>query len=343
MRKLLNTLYVTNEDAYLSLKGETVIVEIGKTKAGQFPLLNFEEIVCFSNRGATPHLMGKCAEMGIGISFYSPFGKFLFRVINDENGNVLLRKKQYQISEDEKQSVPIVKNFIIGKIYNCKWVLDRTLRDHSLRVDVEKIKRAKDVLDDRIKQVMSANFIDEIRGLEGEAAQVYFDCFDDLILNQKDDFCFNGRNRRPPLDNVNAMLSFGYSLLANDCVNGLKSVGLDSFVGFLHKDRPGRKSLSLDMMEELRPLLVDRFIVTLINNRQIKGDDFIASESGAVEFTENGKKLFLTEWQNHKKEEIKHPYLKEKIQWGIVPYVQALLLARYIRGDLDGYPPFLWR
>ena len=214
MRKLLNTLYVTNEDAYLSLKGETVIVEIGKTKAGQFPLLNFEEIVCFSNRGATPQLMGKCAEMGIGISFYSPFGKFLFRVINDENGNVLLRKKQYQISEDEKQSVPIVKNFIIGKIYNCKWVLDRTLRDHSLRVDVEKIKRAKDVLDSRTKQVMSANSIDEIRGLEGEAAQVYFDCFDDLILNQKDNFCFNGRNRRPPLDNVNAMLSFGYSLLA---------------------------------------------------------------------------------------------------------------------------------
>ena len=343
MKKLLNTLFITNEEAYLTLKGETVIVEIGKTKAGQFPLINFDEIVCFSYKGASPQLMGKCAALGIGISFYSPYGKFLFRVINNENGNVLLRKKQYRISEDEKQSVPIVKNFIVGKIYNCKWVLDRTLRDHALRVEGDKIQRAKKILADRLKQTVAANTIDEIRGLEGEAAQVYFSCFDELILNQKDKFKFHGRNRRPPLDNVNAMLSFGYSLLTSECLNGLQSVGLDPYVGFLHQDRPGRKSLSLDLMEELRPLFVDRFVLTLINNRQIKDDDFVKTESGAVEFTENGRKVFLTEWQKHKKEDITHPYLKEKVQWGIVPYIQALLLARYVRGDLDGYPPFLWR
>jgi CRISPR-associated protein Cas1 len=343
MKKLLNTLYITNENAYLSLKGETVVVEIGETKIGQFPLLNFEEIVCFSYRGATPQLLGKCAMMGIGVSFYSPFGKFLFRVSNNENGNVLLRRKQYRIADDDKQCSSIVKNFIVGKIYNSRWVLDRTLRDHSLRVDGEKIRKAKSLLDKRIKQIMETDSVEVIRGLEGEAAQVYFDCFDELILNQKKDFRFQGRNRRPPEDNINAMLSFGYSLLSNECVNGLQSVGLDPFVGFLHKDRPGRKSLALDLMEELRPLLVDRFVLTLINNRQIKSEDFVRSESNSVEFTEKGRKLFLTEWQNHKKEEITHPYLKEIIQWGIVPYVQALLLARFIRDDIDGYPPFLWR
>lgn len=343
MRKLLNTLFVTNEEAYLSLKGETVVVEIGNTKAGQFPLINFEEIVCFSYKGASPQLMGKCAELGIGIAFYSPFGKFLFRVINNENGNVLLRKKQYRISNDEKDSSLIVKNFIFGKVYNCKWVLDRTLRDHELRVDTAKLKRAKLLLENRMKQVLETSSIDELRGLEGEAAQVYFDCYDELILNQKDDFCFCGRNRRPPMDNVNAMLSFGYSLLTNECVNGLQSVGLDPYVGFLHKDRPGRKSLALDLMEELRPILVDRFVLTLINNRQIQNDDFVTTESGGVLFTDKGRKIFLKEWQNHKKGAITHPYLKEKIQWGIVPYIQALLLARYVRDDLDGYPPFLWR
>lgn len=343
MRKILNTLFVTTEDAYLSLKGETVVVEIGNTKVGQFPLINFEEIVCFSYRGASPQLIGKCAELGIGIAFYSPFGKFLFRVINNENGNVLLRKKQYRISDEENDSVTIAKNFILGKIYNCKWVLDRTLRDHALRVDAEKIKKAKVLLENRMKQILLISSFDELRGLEGEAAQIYFGCYDELILNQKEEFYFFGRNRRPPTDNVNAMLSFGYSLLTNECVNGLQSVGLDPYVGFLHQDRPGRKSLALDLMEELRPILVDRFVLTLINNRQIHGEDFVKTESGAVIFSTEGHKVFLAEWQKHKKEEITHPFLKEKIQWGIIPYIQALLLARYLRGDLDGYPPFLWR
>ncbi len=343
MRKLLNTLFITNEKAYLSLKGETVVVEEGSNKLGRFPLINFEEIVCFSYRGASPQLIGKCSELGIGISFYTPFGRFLFRVVNNDNGNVLLRKKQYRVSDDERESVNYAKNFVIGKIYNCKWVLDRTLRDHELRVDGEKIRKVKLVLAERTKQIMLAMRLDEIRGLEGEAAQVYFSCFDEMILNQKDVFSFEGRNRRPPLDRVNAMLSFGYSLLTNECVNGLQSVGLDPYVGFMHQDRPGRKSMSLDLMEELRPVFVDRFIITLINNKQIKKEDFVLTESGAVEFTEDGRKLFLTEWQKHKKEEITHPFLKERIPWGLVPYVQALLLARYIRGDLDGYPPFLWR
>jgi CRISPR-associated protein Cas1 len=193
---------------------------------------------------------------------------------------------------------------------------------------------------DKIKEETD---LDSLRGLEGEAASIYFGVFDELILNQKEDFSFQGRNKRPPLDKMNAMLSFGYTLLANDCAGALEGVGLDSYVGFMHRDRPGRKSLSLDMMEELRPVLVDRFVITLVNNRQIKAEHFTTAESGAVEFTDAGKKKFITAWQEHKKETLTHPYLEEKINWGLVPHIQALLLARYLRGDLDGYPPFLWK
>lgn len=343
MRKLLNTLFITTENAYLSLEGETVCVEIDRKKAGQFPLHTLESIVCFTYNGATPAFMGACAKRGIYLSFYSPFGKFLCRVIGESQGNVLLRKQQYRISDDKAESCRIARNLILGKVFNCRWSIDRTLRDHALRVDEERCRNAIRYLTEAMEKIKQEENLDSLRGLEGECASVYFGIFDELILNQKKVFYFHGRNKRPPLDPVNAMLSFGYTLLANDCAGALEGVGLDSYVGFLHRDRPGRKSLSLDLMEEMRAVLVDRFVLTLINNRQIREEHFQTSESGAVEFTDAGRKKFITEWQEHKREQITHPYLLEKIRWGLVPHVQALLLARYLRGDMDGYPPFLWK
>lgn len=343
MRKLLNTLFITSENAYLSLEGETVCVEINRQKAGQFPLHTLENIVCFSYNGATPAFMGACAKRGIGLSFYSPFGKFLCRVVGESQGNVLLRKQQYRISDDKVASCQIARNMILGKVFNCRWSIDRTVRDHSLRVDEERCRKAIQYLTNAMEKIKAESQLDSLRGLEGECASVYFGIFDELILNQKDVFYFNGRNKRPPLDNVNAMLSFGYTLLVNDCANALEGVGLDSYVGFMHRDRPGRKSLALDLMEELRAVLVDRFVLTLVNNRQIRKEHFQIAENGAVEFTEDGRRKFITAWQERKKEQITHPYLQEKICWGLVPRVQALLLARYLRGDMDGYPPFLWK
>lgn len=343
MRKLLNTLFITSENAYLSLEGETVCVEINRQKAGQFLLHTLENIVCFSYNGATPAFMGACAKRGIGLSFYSPFGKFLCRVVGESQGNVLLRKQQYRISDDKVASCQIARNMILGKVFNCRWSIDRTVRDHSLRVDEERCRKAIQYLTNAMEKIKAESQLDSLRGLEGECASVYFGIFDELILNQKDVFYFNGRNKRPPLDNVNAMLSFGYTLLVNDCANTLEGVGLDSYVGFMHRDRPGRKSLALDLMEELRAVLVDRFVLTLVNNRQIRKEHFQIAENGAVEFTEDGRRKFITAWQERKKEQITHPYLQEKICWGLVPHVQALLLARYLRGDMDGYPPFLWK
>jgi CRISPR-associated protein Cas1 len=343
MRKLLNTLFITTENAFLSLEGETVCVDINQKKVGQFPLHTLESIICFTYSGATPAFMGACAKRGIHLTFFSPFGKFLCRVIGENQGNVLLRKQQYRTSDDKEKSCLIARNFILGKVFNCRWSIDRTLRDHALRVNEEKCQVAMRYLSDAMKKIKCTKDLDSLRGLEGECASVYFGVFDELILNQKDVFYFNGRNKRPPLDNVNAMLSFGYTLLANDCAGALEGVGLDSFVGFLHRDRPGRKSLALDLMEEMRVVMVDRFVLTLINNRQIKEEHFQRSESGAIEFTVEGRKKYITAWQERKREQITHPYLQEKICWGLLPHVQALLLARYLRSDLDGYPPFLWK
>ena len=343
MRKLLNTLFITSEKATLSLRGETVCVEIDKQKVGQFPLHTLESIICFSYHGATPAFMGACAEKNVNLSFFTPYGKFLCRVVGESSGNVLLRKQQYRMSDCLEESCKVARNFILGKVYNSRWSIDRTVRDHELRIDVEKCKNVIKYLNDAMAKIRDEGNLDSLRGIEGECASLYFSIFDDLILNQKEIFIFKGRTRRPPLDEVNAMLSFGYTLLTNDCAKALEGVGLDSYVGFMHRDRPGRKSLSLDLMEELRPILVDRFVLTLINNRQIKGQHFRTSESNAIQFTDEGKKIFLAAWQEHKREEIKHPYLNEKISWGLLPHVQALLLARYIRGDIEEYPPFLWK
>ncbi len=343
MRKFLNTLFITSENAYLSLSGETVCVEINKQKAGQFPLHTLESIICFSYHGATPAFMGACASKGINLAFYNPYGKFLCRVVGQSQGNVLLRKQQYRISDSEGESCLIARNMILGKVFNCRWSIDRTLRDHRLRVDAEKCQNVIRFLSNGMEKIKVEEKLNSLRGIEGECASLYFSIFDELILNQKESFYFHGRNKRPPQDYVNAMLSFGYSLLANDCASALEGVGLDSYVGFLHRDRPGRKSMALDLMEELRPVLVDRFVLTLINNRKIREEHFEVSESKSVEFTDAGKKIFLAAWQEHKKEQITHPYLKEKLCWGLVPHVQALLLARYLRDDMDVYPSFMWK
>lgn len=343
MRKLLNTLFVTSEEAYLALETENVAVYIGEEKKAQYPLLVLESIISFSYKGASPALMGACARKGIQLTFLTPRGRFLARVCGLEQGNVLLRKEQYRLSDKLEKSCHIARNFIFGKVYNQRWVLERTLRDHRMRVDAAKLESASQALAGLLPAIETQTDLDSLRGLEGEASARYFHVFDEMVLNQKADFLFDGRNRRPPTDNMNALLSFAYVLLSNDCASALESVGLDSYVGFMHRDRPGRTSLALDLMEELRAPMADRLCITLVNNRVLQDKHFERQESGAVFLGEDGRKLFLSAWQTKKKEEITHPYLKEKIAWGLVPYVQSLLLARCLRGDLDGYPPFLWK
>lgn len=257
--------------------------------------------------------------------------------------NVLLRKQQYESSQDNAISLEIAKNCIVGKVYNARWVLERAVRDHPLQVDVEKMKNASQQLKNSLIQIQSSESKEQLRGYEGEAASVYFGVFDELILQQKKEFFFHGRSKRPPMDNVNAMLSFTYTLLTNNIVSALECVGLDSCVGYLHTERPGRASLALDLIEELRPVLADRFVLSLINKKIVTGKNFTKKENGAVLMDDEIRKKFLTEWQKKKKETITHPYLNEKIEWGMIPYVQSMLLARYLRGDLDSYPVFLWK
>lgn len=343
MRKLLNTLYVMTEDCYLTLDGENIVIQDGEKILGRFPLHTLENIVCFTYKGASPALMGACAERKIGMSFFSPRGAFWARIVGKEYGNVLLRKEQYRISDDNSRSIVYAKNMIVGKVFNSRWSIERTLRDHAYRVDSEKLKHVSNTLYDMLPRMDNVLELDELRGMEGKAAEQYFSVFNHMILNQKDDFEFITRNRRPPLDNINAILSFVYTVLAGDCANALSSVGLDPYVGFMHGDRPGRASLALDLMEELRPVLADRFVLTLINTKAIQAAHFEKQKDNAVFLTDEGRRIFFSAWQKHKKETITHPYLKEKMEWGLVPYVQALLLARTIRGDIDEYPPFLWK
>ena len=343
MKKLLNTLYVSIEDAYLSLDGENIIVTSNGEKIGRFPLHNLENIVSVGYRGVSPALIGKCANDNISLNFISRSGRLLGSFNGESKGNVLLRKEQYRISDTANISLEYSRNFIIGKLYNSKYVLERITRDYPLRVDVDKIKKISAKLSSSIKDVYSCSSLDSLRGIEGEGASQYFSVFDEMILQQKDEFVFSGRNKRPPKDNVNALLSLSYTLLSIMCASALEVVGLDTYVGFMHTDRPGRRSLALDLMEELRSIFADRFVLTLINKKIISPNDFLQSENGAVLLTDNGRKKFFSEWQKKKMETITHPFLKEKMEWGVVPYSQALLLSRAIRGDLDGYPPFLWK
>lgn len=343
MKHLLNTLFVTTEDVYLSLEGENVLANKGQQVIARYPLHTLQTIVSFSYSGASPALMGACAQRGIGVAFCAPRGRFLARVCGENSGNVLLRREQYRVADDSQRSCEISKTMIFGKLSNSAASIQRTVRDHSPRVSRCGLEDASQQIKELLPLVLEVSDMEVLRGLEGVGAASYFGVFDHMLLNRKEAFFFHGRNRRPPLDRVNAMLSFAYSLLAHDCASALESVGLDSYVGFLHRDRPGRTSLALDLMEELRPCMADRFVLTLVNNRMVKPEDFQVQDSGAVLLTDEGRKKFLKVWQERKREELTHPYLGEKMSWGMIPYIQALLLARYLRGDLDAYPPFLWK
>ena len=315
MRKLLNTLYITNPDAYLALDGENIVVRVEEKEIGRIPLHNLEGIVTMGYAGASPALMGKCAEYNIGMAFLKPSGRFLAKVTGKAYGNILLRRTQYRLTDETEKRTMISKDFIVGKIYNSRSVVERAIRDYSNRLDVDKLKNVSNNLRNAISLVREAKDCDQLRGYEGEAANSYFSVFDDLILQQKEDFEFQNRNRRPPLDNVNALLSFSYSLLTSMCCSALETVGLDPYAGFMHTDRPGRASLALDLMEELRPIMADRFVLTLINKRLVNANGFQCKENGAILMEDETRKTVLKLWQERKKETITHPFFEEKIEW----------------------------
>ena len=338
MRKLLNTLYVTTPEAYLSKDGLNVVVSVKQEEVFRIPAINIEGIVTFGYMGASPGVMKLCSDNSISLTFLSPHGRFISRVQSATKGNVLLRKRQYQLSDDESWSLHVARLMIGGKIQNYRNILKRYIRDYG---ENENINRAVQVLEHAKREALATQDKTTLIGYEGMASNAYFEVLPVLILNQKADFPFHGRNRRPPKDAVNAMLSFAYTLIANDTSAALETVGRDPYVGFLHTLRPGRTSLALDMMEELRAYLGDRFVLSLINKRQITSKDFLFQGDNGVVMTDKGKKTFISAWQARKREVIIHPYLNEKIEIGLLPYVQAMLMARYIRQDIDNYPVFL--
>lgn len=340
MRKLLNTLYVTTPEAYLAKDGLNVVVSVNKEELFRIPIMNVEGIVTFGYMGASPGLMKLCMDNNVSLVFMSPQGRFIGRIQGATHGNVLLRKKQYSLSEDDNVALHLAKLFITGKVFNTRSILQRFIRDNGADEEVECVIKQ---LEWRKKCVMQAETMDILRGEEGRAANSYFDVFDHLILNQKADFPFNGRSRRPPKDEVNAMLSFVYTLIANDVAAALESVGLDPYVGFMHTLRPGRTSLALDMMEEMRAYLGDRLVLSMINRKQVTKKGFIRQGDESFVMSDSCRKELLNTWQKRKKEMIEHPYLKEKIPIGLLPYTQAMLLARFLREDLDDYPVFLMR
>lgn len=340
MRKLLNVLYVTTPDAYLSKDGLNVVVSVKSEERFRIPIINIEGIVIFGYLGASPGLMKLCAENGVSLTFLSLQGRFISRVQGKIKGNVLLRVRQYKLSDDDEFSLHLSKLFVAGKIQNYRSILQRFERDYGPSASVSS---SVEILDTRKRDTKNVVNKDQLRGIEGDAASVYFSVFSNLIRNQKMDFSFSGRNRRPPKDPVNAMLSFVYTLLANDVAAALETVGLDPYVGFLHSLRSGRTSLALDLMEELRAYLGDRLVLSLINRKQVCIDDFRYQGDESVIMTDSCRKTIISAWQSRKKEMIIHPYINEKIPIGLLPYVQSMLLARYLRGDLDDYPVFLIR
>lgn len=343
MKKHLNTLFITTQGAYLSKEGETVLVRVENDVRLRMPIHMIGGIVCFGNVLCSPFLLGFCAERDVTVSFLSEHGRFLARVQGPVSGNVLLRRTQYRKSDDREASAGIARNLLIGKLANCRIVLQRALRDHAEKVNVQALTDAASGLTLCIERLDREPDLDALRGIEGNGASLYFGVFDELITAQKEDFTFQERNRRPPLDNVNALLSFVYTLVMHDVRSALESTGLDPAVGFLHRDRPGRPGLALDMMEEFRPFLADRLVLSLINLKKIRGSGFRKSESGAVTMSDETRKEVLVSYQNRKQEEIVHPFLDEKVNVGMLFHVQALLFARTLRGDLDGYPPFIWK
>ncbi len=343
MRRLLNTLYVTTPESYIAREGENILIKINDEVRFRIPIHNLEGIVCFGYMGASPSAMHLCTEKGVELCFLTEHGKFLARVSGEVSGNVLLRRKQYRWADNNIERARLSKRFVTAKVHNSRRVLQRAIRDHQTALDVNVLESAISRLKGMLERIDKSTSVDVIRGIEGEAANVYFSCFDDMIVAQKESFVFNERVRRPPRDPVNAMLSFIYTLLVHECFSSLESVGLDPQVGYLHTDRSGRESLALDLMEELRPFLADRLVLSLINRKQVNESGFKKRENGASYMDDETRKKVLMAWQNRKREEIMHPFLNEKIPIGLIPYVQAMLMARNVRGDMDDYPPFLWK
>lgn len=342
MKKHLNTLFVTTQGAYLAKDGETVAVRIEGEVKLRIPVHTLAGIVCFGNVGCSPFLMGFCAERDVSISFLTENGRFLARVVGPVSGNVLLRREQYRRADDPDFSAKMSAACIMGKVANCRTVLRRAMRDHEDKLDTTRLAEAVDRLTASLKRLKGDNDLDTVRGIEGDAAHVYFSVFNHLVNRNKEAFRFQQRNRRPPLDRMNCLLSFLYTLLLHDIRSALECTGLDPAVGFLHRDRPGRPGLALDLMEEFRPL-ADRLALSLVNLGQLKEKDFILSEAGAVRMKDDARKTLLVSYQKRKQDVMEHPFLKKKMPIGLLFHTQTLLLARFLRGDLDGYPPMLWR
>jgi len=342
VKQLQNTLFVTTQGAYLAKEGESLVVRAEKEKKFQITLRNLDGVVCFGQVSASPFLLGMCAENDVTVSFLTENGRFLAKATGPVSGNVILRRNQYRMADDEEKSLSISRSVLSGKLVNSRTLLRRVARDRQQN-DTDKLDRAADSLTSAIRRLAIAGGLEDIRGIEGEAARTYFGVFDLLLSSDEDAFTFTGRNRRPPLDPVNCLLSFVYTLLLHDIRSALESVGLDPEVGYLHRDRPGRPGLALDLLEEFRPAIADRLVLTLINRGQVKPRGFETSGSGAVTMDEDTRKEVLVAYQKRKQQEIEHPFLREKMPLGLFPFMQALLLARYIRGDLEEYPPYLWR
>jgi len=343
MKRLLNTLYVTTQGSYLHRVGEAIEVMLDGEVKLRMPIHTLQGIVCFGHVSMSPQLMGLCAERQVSVSFLSRSGRFWARVEGPVSGNVLLRREQYRRSDNPEKAAEIARSVVIAKLNNCRVVLLRAAREHPESPGAVDLVNAADHIVDQLKMLETAQTLDRVRGIEGEAARRYFTVFERLIFSQKDDFYFKERSRRPPLDNLNALLSFLYTVLVNDIQSALETVGLDPKVGYLHRDRPGRPGLALDIMEEFRAYLADRLALSLVNLKQITGKGFRKTESGAVVMDDETRKDVIVAFQKRKQEEITHPFLGKKIAIGLLPYAQALLLARYLRGDLDAYPSFLWR
>lgn len=343
MKQHLNTLFVTTQGAYLRKDGQTVAVQIEKETRLRVPLHNLDGIVGFGRVSMSPALMGACADAGVSVSFLKETGRFLAAVNGFTGGNVLLRREQYRVADDVDRCLCVARSIVSGKLANCRTVLRRAARDTADQQRVDELHHIANKLTASLNEVGNATQLAGLRGIEGDAATLYFSAFNAMINVKDSAFKYTKRSRRPPLDPLNALLSFAYTLLTHDVRSGCEATGLDSQVGFLHRDRPGRPGMALDLMEEFRPFLADRMVLSVINRQQIQARDFTQRESGAFYLTDAGRKTFLTAWQERKQDTITHPFLNEKTTVGLLMHLQARLMARYLRGDLDTYPPFLWK
>jgi CRISPR-associated protein Cas1 len=343
MKQHLNTLFVTIQDSYLAKEGEAILVRHERQTKLRVPVHTLGGIVCFGRIGFSPALLGLCGQRGVAVTFLTEQGGFLARADGFTSGNVLLRRQQYRVADDHARSAAIARAMIAAKFANARQVLLRSTRDYPDASAVPELQAAAAALAQSIDALPLATSLDALRGMEGDAARTYFNVFDHLIRSQKETFAFRSRYRRPPLDPINAILSFLYSMLAHDARSACESAGLDPAVGFLHRDRPGRPGLALDLIEELRAFLADRLALSLINRQQLRPNDFHTTESGAVLLTDAGRRTVLVAYQKRKQEELTHPFLNEKVTIGLLVHLQARLLARYLRGDLDAYPPFIWQ